>query len=372
MGDDYDNWRITLPHIESAKFAAALASHRDALFAQWTRDHDGRQPDDDERRGQVPDNEAPVPTNLDAFLRLIEHGWDTEATARPHGQHTTVVVHLDLATKIANLHLGPLLPDADRQYLTCDATCEVWFHRDGTLIGAGHRTRTINRRLHRALEHRDHTCVVPGCAATCSLHAHHLIHWDNGGPTELWNLVLVCPYHHRLHHRGVITITGPADRLKVTDAEGEELFGGSLAHPPQNPPPAVARYPGPTGERANWWWYNPLPTPSTTEHPAAGWRCVQPNRVGIRPLVSRPGGRYRATPANRPDCPATSARQRASNDSRVLAGDRDDLSGQITRVVAGQERNGGRDLPRFGSPAECLTAGQPVQQVGQATFSRNL
>ncbi|ORA70484.1 hypothetical protein BST26_10675, partial [Mycolicibacterium insubricum] len=36
-GDDYDNWRITLPHIESAKFAAALASHRDALFAQWTR-----------------------------------------------------------------------------------------------------------------------------------------------------------------------------------------------------------------------------------------------------------------------------------------------------------------------------------------------
>ncbi|BBZ64630.1 hypothetical protein MINS_00590 [Mycolicibacterium insubricum] len=257
-GDDYDNWRITLPHIESAKFAAALASHRDALFAQWTRDHDGRQPDDDERRGQVPDNEAPVPTNLDAFLRLIEHGWDTEATARPHGQHTTVVVHLDLATKIANLHLGPLLPDADRQYLTCDATCEVWFHRDGTLIGAGHRTRTINRRLRRALEHRDHTCVVPGCAATCGLHAHHLIHWDNGGPTELWNLVLVCPYHHRLHHRGVITITGPADRLKVTDAEGEELFGGSLAHPPQNPPPAVARYPGPTGERANWWWYNPF------------------------------------------------------------------------------------------------------------------
>jgi len=25
------------------------------------------------------------------------------------------------------------------------------------------------------------------------LHAHHIIHWENGGETELHNLVLVCP-----------------------------------------------------------------------------------------------------------------------------------------------------------------------------------
>ncbi|MCV7080493.1 HNH endonuclease signature motif containing protein [Mycolicibacterium insubricum] len=272
-GDDVDTWRIRLPHIESAKFAAALASHRDALLAQWSHDHPGHDPHDHEghrhrtpahgehdgdRPPALPDSHAPVPTTLDAFLRLIQNSWDAESTARPHGQHTTVVVHLDADAKIANLHLGPLLSDADRQYLTCEATCEVWFHRDGTLIGAGHRTRTVNRRLRRALEHRDRTCVVPGCGATRGLHAHHLIHWESGGPTELWNLVLVCPYHHRLHHKGVITITGPADRLKVTDADGEELLPGSLAHPPQNPPPAVAHYPGPTGERANWWWYNPF------------------------------------------------------------------------------------------------------------------
>jgi len=41
------------------------------------------------------------------------------------------------------------------------------------------------------------------------LHAHHIRHWEDGGLTELDNLVLVCPHHHRLHHRGVITITGP-------------------------------------------------------------------------------------------------------------------------------------------------------------------
>ncbi|RDH73899.1 HNH endonuclease, partial [Mycolicibacterium moriokaense] len=112
----------------------------------------------------------------------------------------------------------------DRQYLLCDATCEVWFERDGQPIGAGRTTRVINRRLRRALEHRHPTCAVPGCGATLGLHAHHIRHWEDGGATELDNLVLVvCPYHHRLHHRGLITITGPADQLVVTDSDGRVL-----------------------------------------------------------------------------------------------------------------------------------------------------
>ncbi|KAA1234646.1 HNH endonuclease, partial [Mycobacterium simiae] len=75
----------------------------------------------------------------------------------------------------------------------------------------------INRRLRRALEHRQPSCAVPGCGATRGLHAHHVRHWEDGGPTELANLVLVCPYHHRLHHRGGITITGDPTHLTVTD-----------------------------------------------------------------------------------------------------------------------------------------------------------
>ncbi len=198
-------------------------------------------------------------------MRLVDAGWDADATRRPHGAHTTVVVHLDLTERIAALHLGPLLSDADRQYLSCDATCEVWFHRDGQPIGSGRTTRTISRRLRRALEHRDRTCAVPGCGATRGLHAHHLKHWEDGGETELENLILLCPYHHRAHHRGLITITGPARRLKVTDTDGNELHAGSLARPPTQPPPAVAPYRGPSGERLGWKWYHPFepqPPPS--------------------------------------------------------------------------------------------------------------
>jgi len=31
---------------------------------------------------------------------------------------------------------------------------------------------------------------------------HHLVHWINGGPTDLDNLVLLCRRHHRMVHEG--------------------------------------------------------------------------------------------------------------------------------------------------------------------------
>ncbi|MEV0671158.1 DUF222 domain-containing protein [Mycobacterium sp. NPDC050441] len=248
---EYTTWRIRLPRMEAAKFGAALQSHHDAVIADWKRDHD---------TDDVP--APPFPDTVYAFMSLVEAGWDTEAARRPHGQHTTVVVHVDLDhdgdKPAAALHLGPLLIDDERAYLLCDATWEAWFHRHGQVIGSSRATRQISRRLRRALEHRDRCCVVPGCGATRGLHAHHIVHWEDGGPTELHNLVLVCPYHHRLHHRGGITITGPAHQLGVTDSAGRPLAKGSLARPPTTPPPDVPPCPGPTGERADWWWYQPF------------------------------------------------------------------------------------------------------------------
>ena len=246
--ETHATYRIRLPHADAATFDAAVQSHTDALVADWKRDH----PD-----GGT-DQSPPFPTSIDGFTSLVEAGWDTEVARRPHGQRTTVVVHVDLDEPGAALHLGPLLSSEQRRYLTCDADCEAWFERNGQVIGSGRATRTIGRRLRRVLEHRDRCCVVPGCGATRGLHAHHIRHWEDGGPTEPANLVLLCPFHHRLHHSGGITISGPADHLVVTDADGQSLSGASLARPPTTPPPVVPPYKGPTGERADWWWYSPF------------------------------------------------------------------------------------------------------------------
>ena len=37
--EKFSYWRIKLGHLDAAKFDAALASHRDALIAQWKHDH---------------------------------------------------------------------------------------------------------------------------------------------------------------------------------------------------------------------------------------------------------------------------------------------------------------------------------------------
>jgi hypothetical protein len=80
-------------------------------------------------------------------------------------------------------------------------------------------------------------------------------------------LVLLCPYHHRLHHRGGIAVAGTASELTVTDSDGRVLSDAALARSPATPPPAVAPCPGPTGERADWWWYQPFqPQPPPTDN----------------------------------------------------------------------------------------------------------
>ena len=42
-------------------------------------------------------------------------------------------------------------------------------------------------------------------------HAHHLVHWIEGGPTSLANMLLLCGHHHRLIHSGPwhIEVTAP-------------------------------------------------------------------------------------------------------------------------------------------------------------------
>jgi uncharacterized membrane protein YccC len=49
-------------------------------------------------------------------------------------------------------------------------------------------------------------CRVPGCRSTDHLDVHHIIPQAQGGPHELWNLMLLCSGHHIAHHAGLLAI----------------------------------------------------------------------------------------------------------------------------------------------------------------------
>ena len=94
--------------------------------------------------------------------------------------------------------------------LACDAAVlPIVLGSDSQPLDVGMEQRYVTRYIRRALIRRDKGCVV--CKAPpWQCHAHHLIHWIDGGPTSITNLVLLCAGHHRAVHAGqwAITITG--------------------------------------------------------------------------------------------------------------------------------------------------------------------
>jgi hypothetical protein len=68
-------------------------------------------------------------------------------------------------------------------------------------LSVGRATRTIPVQIRTALCLRDNGCRFPGCDRPPAwTDGHHIIHWADGGPTELDNLVSLCRRHHRVVH----------------------------------------------------------------------------------------------------------------------------------------------------------------------------
>ena len=138
-------------------------------------------------------------------------------------------LHLDTDASASDA-LGWRLPDAIARYLSCDGLLLPTFVADGVPFSVGRAQHITPLRTRIQVLRRDGGCRVPGCRATHGLEIHHIIHWDDDGPTDTWNLVALCPRHHRLHHRGLLGITGNADLpdgVRFTNARGrlDPTFG---------------------------------------------------------------------------------------------------------------------------------------------------
>ena len=176
------------------------------------------------------DRRSPAMRRVDALAEIAERSLDT--TDRPTGfGHVTLTLTAEqLRTGLGvQWPSGLLASRTDAHTMACSAalTYVVGLPSDDPVrwqpLAVGFALRYATRAQRAALAVRDgNGCAHPGCTVPgwrCV--AHHIRPWDQGGPTDLANMVLLCRYHHRRVHLGrlqVVWIDGHATTAEVNRA----------------------------------------------------------------------------------------------------------------------------------------------------------
>ena len=227
--DDAEAWLETLEFWSLAelerearkKIARELERRDDGTYLRMSHTKDERylrgefqlHPEDGAMVMSAIDARVPKDTPLRAYdhaaaLALVELAKGSSG----NGERPMVLVSVPESDDVATLRSGGLVGMDTAHRLACDARTQVLYtDAAGKMTGVGKTSRTIPPSLRRAVEERDHgMCTFPGCGRTVFLECHHIVHYADGGPTELWNLLLVCWTHHTLVHEGGWSLHGEA------------------------------------------------------------------------------------------------------------------------------------------------------------------
>ncbi|SFC71672.1 HNH endonuclease [Saccharopolyspora kobensis] len=158
--------------------------------------------------------------NADGLSTLLDLVLDTDGMPRTGGQkpHLTVTIdYTQLKNQLPTNATGEIttaggagMLEGTGQYVSprtvrriaCD--CEVLpmvLGGDSLPLDVGASQRTAPTHIRAALLARDGVCAFPGCDHPAGTpQAHHIVHWIDGGPTSLDNMVMLCAHHHRTTH----------------------------------------------------------------------------------------------------------------------------------------------------------------------------
>ncbi|WP_395726787.1 DUF222 domain-containing protein [Nakamurella sp.] len=162
---------------------------------------------------------AQLPSDVDALVALATMAQAAGPVDSSGDDRHLVVVHADALVLAGEqdpgpdaqcrIEHGPGLTAVAARRLACDAALVAWVSsavHPGEKLKLGRKTRKISAALRRALRFRDGGCQFPGCPRKRFLDAHHVVHWADGGPTNLRNLILLCQRHHRAVHDDGFTL----------------------------------------------------------------------------------------------------------------------------------------------------------------------
>jgi hypothetical protein len=234
--------------------------------------------------------------NADGLTDILHTAGATGAAPAHGGIKPHITVTINLADLIAGTGTGDLahggtLSAAAIRRLACDAgIIRLVLGANSEPLDVGTEERFVNRAMRRALNARDKGCVVCG-APPAMCEAHHIVHWANGGPTTVENLVLLCKAHHIDVHHGHWTITMTNGRPVLsrpdwaTPTPTRTPTRAPAPAPAPTRPPSRTRPPGPTAPP------DPAPDP---------WATGEPETSTGRPADTPPAGSPDRGPTGNP------------------------------------------------------------------------
>jgi len=153
------------------------------------------------RRSGAHDYRDQEQRNADALVELCSGG----------GSQAQIQVTSSLETLLAlagapAAEMEHSLPVSSKtiERLACDSSiARVLLNSESVVIDVGRSKRVVSEPGRRALAVRDGSCRWPECDRPPSRSAaHHLVHWIDGGSSDLDNLILLCHRHHWMVHEG--------------------------------------------------------------------------------------------------------------------------------------------------------------------------
>jgi Domain of unknown function (DUF222)/HNH endonuclease len=163
----------------------------------------------------------------DLCRSVLDSGLPQDNGVRPH-----LTVVLDWDTLVGRLGSAPAQLDGFGsistslvRQLACDArVARVVIAPDGSPIELGRSARTASAAQRRGARVRDQgRCRVPGCRSRL-VQLHHIVHWVDGGATDLDQMVSLCPRHHRNVHSGRLRIRAVGGQFRFRTRDGRELL----------------------------------------------------------------------------------------------------------------------------------------------------
>jgi hypothetical protein len=165
----------------------------------------------------------------DALVTLARHGGGANGGVKR--SPTSLIVHLSDDQPPLLEGAGPLSPETAER-LACDAR-RLTIKPSGSDLVHSRVGRCASYAQQRALHKRSSHCQYPGCSAARELEAHHLIPVEQGGKTELDNLILLCPRHHKLLHDHHIRTSGNGEHPAFQDEAGRAITANQPHAPPR-------------------------------------------------------------------------------------------------------------------------------------------